>query len=120
MMTRTWPEIRRHYAEGPPLDWTNGMLALIDYISESPLAIGLFAWTSMLDLCIAQVPATHPYNGPYLRISPIQGGRLEFRYFDTMVRRKQWSREVEAADAVRRFNLFISQLCWSTVPTHES
>ena len=121
-MTRNWPEIRRHYAEGPlsASEWTEGMLALIDHISESPLASGLFPWTSMFDLCIAQVPATYPYDGPYLQISPTQGGRLEFRYVDTGVREKQWSREVAAADAVRRFDLFISQLRWSTVPPEEA
>ncbi len=118
-MIRTWAEIRRHYAEPPTFDWTDGMLALIDHISGSHLASGLFAWTSMHDLCIAQVPAKYPYIGPYLRISPVKDGRLEFRYNDTEVRKKQWSREVEAADAVRRFNLFISQLNWSTTPLPE-
>jgi hypothetical protein len=45
-MTRPWPEIRRIYAEAPTFVWTEGMLALIDHISSSHLAFGLFAWTT--------------------------------------------------------------------------
>jgi len=119
-MTRPWPDIRRHYAEAPTFVWTEGMLALIDHISASHLASGLFAWTSMFDLCIAQAPVTYPYNGPYLRVSPIQNGRLEFRYIDTGVREKQWFRVVEPVNAVRRFDRIVRQLCWSTVSQHEA
>ena len=96
------------------------MLALVDHIAGSHLASGLFAWMSMFDLCIAQVPATYPYNGPYLRVSPTQNGLLEFVYSDTGVPEKQWHRVVEPKDAVRRFNRVVKQLCWSTVPLHEA
>jgi hypothetical protein len=119
-MTRSWSEIRRRYAEARTFVWTEGMLALIDHISASHLASGLFPWTSMFDLCIAQAPASYPYNGPYLRVSPTQDGRLEFRYIDTGVPERQWFRVVEPASAVQRFDRTLRQLCWSTVRPHEA
>lgn len=70
----------------------------------------------MFDLCIAQVPAIHPYYGPYLKVSPTGDGRLEFRYIDTQVSEKQWCRVVEPINAVQRFNRLVKQLCWSTLP----
>jgi hypothetical protein len=119
-MTRPWSEIRRHYAEAPTFVWTEGMLALIDHISSSYLATGLFAWTSHFDLCIAQAPVTYPYNGPLLSVSPTRDGRLEFRYIDTGVREKQWCRVVDPVSAVQRFDQTIRQLGWATVPHHEA
>lgn len=66
------------------------MLALIDYISSSGLSAGLYAWTSMFDLCITQVPATYPYDGPFLKVSPLPDtNKVEFRYIDTRVKQQQ-------------------------------
>ena len=102
------------------MPWTEGMLSLIDYISTSSLASGLYAWTSMFDLCITQSPAAYPYNGPFLRVSPQPDGQLEFRYVDTAVAERQWSRLVRPQDAVDRFNRFLEQLSWFKDPSHEA
>ena len=48
------------------------MVKLVEKIQSSPYHVGLFAWTSMHDLCIVQTPVKYPYNGPYLRIAPIK------------------------------------------------
>jgi hypothetical protein len=66
----------------------------------------------MHDLCIAQVPCTYPYNGPYLRVSPRFDGTIEFRYIDTAIEERQWHRLVNEEDAFRRLELFMDQLHW--------
>ncbi len=54
-MTRPWPEVAAFYEGlGLPGRSVGALAALARKISESPLATGLFAWTSMHDLCIAQ------------------------------------------------------------------
>jgi hypothetical protein len=112
-MIRSWSEIRKRYATVAPSSVAlKAMLDLVDRIESSPYATGLFAWTSMHDLCIAQTPVTYPYNGPYLRISPRQNGQIEFRYFDTTVVEKQWYRMVDGDDAFVRLESFIKQLHW--------
>jgi hypothetical protein len=120
-MTRPWSEVRQHYADAPAFVQADGMLALIDYISSSGLSAGLYAWTSMFDLCITQAPVTYPYDGPFLKVSPLPDtSKVEFRYIDTRVTQQQWHRVVEAKDVVSRFEQFIQQLCWSTAPKHEA
>lgn len=110
-MNRSWTEIRQFYAS-MDIDPARSMLHLVTAIEASRYACGLFAWTSHLELCIAQTPVEHPYAGPFLRISPDASGSLEFRYFDTYVESKQWHRTVPAKDAFRRLELFIEQLHW--------
>jgi hypothetical protein len=92
-MHRSWNEIIDFYEQ---IDSASGrtMVALASAIQASRYATGLFPWTSMMDLCIAQTPVTYPYNGPYLRISPISAGTLELRYVDTFDEEKQWHRAV--------------------------
>lgn len=80
--------------------------------SSGPLATGLHAWTSIFDLCIAQSEVAYPYNGPYLKVSPLPDGRVEFRYLDTQEKDKQWHRTVEANDTVPRLLKFFAQLRW--------
>jgi hypothetical protein len=77
-MTKPWSEIARFYGQ---IDTPCGraMLALVSTIQGSRYVAGLFAWTSMMDLCIAQTPVEYPYHGPYLRISPISPDTVEFR-----------------------------------------
>jgi hypothetical protein len=72
----------------------------------------LFAWTSIPDLCIVQVPCTYPYDGPFLRISPQSDGSIAFRFIDTPFESKQWHRVVIEEDAFRRLERFIDQLHW--------
>jgi hypothetical protein len=90
----------------------HAMLPLVQRIANSGLASGLFAWTSMFDLCVTQTEVTYPYSGPYLKISPLQGGQIEFRYFDTNEEGKQWYRIVGASEAVPRLLKFLDQLHW--------
>jgi hypothetical protein len=112
-MIRPWSEIRQRYADtaGASAALT-AMLGLVNEIESSTYANALFAWTSMHDLCIAQTAVTYPYDGPYLRISPRENGRLEFRYLDTSNADKQWHRTVEGKDAFTRLQSFVEQLHW--------
>jgi len=65
----------------------------------------------MHDLCIQQV-AVEPGSGPFLRISPQQDGDLEFRYQDTGIKARQWSRMVPPDQAAGRLDDFLDQLHW--------
>jgi hypothetical protein len=113
MMTGSWSEIRRHYAHRPDRALQLApMLKLVTAIESSRYASGLFAWTSVWDLCIAQAPVAYPYSGPYLRISQQQNNKVEFRYIDSPIGRKQWSRTVEGTDAFARLESFLKQLNW--------
>jgi hypothetical protein len=82
------------------------MLRLVEQVEASQYARALYAWTSMHDLCIVQ------NDGPYLRISPLFEGTIEFRYIDTPVFEKQWRRLVREDDAFQRLESFIDQLHW--------
>src|SRR4051812_47690708 len=87
--------IRSGRAEGQPDSFQRAIAAveaLAASISEGPLSAALFGWTSMFDLCIQQTDA-EPGSGPYLRVSPLTSGRIEFRYIDTAISARQWHRE---------------------------
>jgi hypothetical protein len=108
-MARSWGEIKRHYEDSE----LGGMIQLIEDIEASPYAQGIWAWTSIWDLCIAQMPVTHPsYAGPHLRISPLRDGKIAFRYIDTAIEHRQWHRMVPAAEAFPRLERFFHQLHW--------
>jgi hypothetical protein len=113
VMIRPWNEIRANYA-----DFANAgssfqaMYQLVSEIEASDYKHGLFGWTSVHDLCLVQTPVSYPYNGPYLRISPLADGLLEFRYIDTEIRDKQWHRVVAGADGFARLERFFEQLHW--------
>lgn len=93
MMTQPWPQIVARYEDYKGEQRSiRALETLVRQISRSPLAKGLFAWTSMFDLCIVQTPVSYPYNGPLLRISPIEKDQMEFRYFDTRKEAAQWRR----------------------------
>ena len=49
----------------------------------------------MHDLCVQQTD-TPPYAGPYLRLSPLPSGMVDFRYIDTVVADRQWQRTLMA------------------------
>jgi hypothetical protein len=112
-MTKSWREIIERYREYQG-DWRSihALARLAEQINESPLAAGLFAWTSMFDLCIVQRQVAYPYNGPLLRVSPVSGDQLEFRYEDTHDNTKQWHRTVDAEQALPRLLQFLDQLRW--------
>lgn len=113
LMTKPWADIVSFYrwlVDGG-LD-VRGMLRLVQQIEASQYARALHAWTSMHDACIVQVPCSHPYEGPYLRISPRFDGTIEFCFIDTPVFEKQWRRIVKEDDAFQRLERFIDQLHW--------
>jgi hypothetical protein len=93
-----------------------GIAAVAAFIADAPLNWGLHGWTSMHDLCIQQTSAT-PFNGPYLRLSPLQSGLVEFRFIDTGIKNRQWSRTVSPDQSVGRFQKLLKQLHWVTA-TH--
>jgi hypothetical protein len=88
------------------------MAALVRFVGDSPLSQGLFAWTSMHNLCIVQTEVTYPYNGPMLVLSPTAGNQIEFRYADSPDESKQWHRTVDTDQAVGRLLSFLDQLRW--------
>jgi hypothetical protein len=96
------------------------MSKLVNHIRMSPISKGVFLWTSMYDLCIAQLPATKPYDSPYLRVSPQGVDKLKFEYIDSATSRDCWSRTVNATDAIARFDKFIVQLNWLVTINHNS
>jgi hypothetical protein len=104
-MNKSWNEVRGYYerlvAAGAPL---NGMLRLLEQIEASRYARGIYAVTSMHELCITQQPSVP--DGPHLRISPLYDGSIEFRYFDTHVRQRQWHRIVKENDVLRGWSVF--------------
>jgi hypothetical protein len=101
---KAWHDIISFYrwlvASGLPL---SGMVALTEQIIRSPYH-RLYAWTSMHALCLAQTPRS--LDVPYLKISPLFDGRIAFRYLDTYVERKQWTRTVPEDAAFLRFERF--------------
>ena len=114
-MIREWSEILDQYEsygeKDPAID---GVRNLVAYIVGGKLSTVLYAWTSMFDLCIVQTEIQYPYNGPCLRISPLSGGIIEFRYIDTAIASRQWHREVMPEEAISRLHGFLSQLHWVT------
>ena len=79
-MIVSWPQIIQRYQErvksGADL---KAMLHLAEDIEHSHYHHGLFAWTSMDDLCIAQTRVAFPYDGPNLQVSPKFNGTMDFR-----------------------------------------
>ena len=121
MMTRPWTEIATRYENYQGSERSIHALArLARQISESQLAKGMFAWTSMFDLCIVQIPVSYPYDGPLLRISPVDADRIKFRYVDTMIGAKQWHRTVDADQVMLRLIRFLDQLRWFPTDMLES
>lgn len=85
--------------------------ALAVAIASGSMASVLFGWTWMFDLCIQQIDA-FPGSGPYLKVSPLPSGMIEFRYIDTAVKARQWHREVPPEAVAGRFQAFLDQLGW--------
>ena len=112
-MIKPWANIRDYFEELANLsDSFEAMANLVTEIERSRYKEGLFGWTSMHDLCIAQTSVTYPHLEPYLRISPISAGQLEFRYVDTHNEKKQWQRVVHGSDGFHRLERFLEQLHW--------
>ena len=113
MLTHPWNEIVAHYeAYKGERRSIRELGNLARQINESSLGKGLFAWTSMFDLCITQTEVGYPYDGPFLRLSPVSDDQIEFRYLDTQDRAQQWHRTVESTEALTRLIKFLDQLRW--------
>lgn len=120
-MQNSWPDIigsiqdrRLSDATNPFASALGGVEALASFIASGPLGSVLFGWMSMFDLCIQQLDV-EPYSGPYLKVSPLASGRIEFRYVDTAIVRRQWHRETMPGVIVPRFVRFMDQLGWNSV-----
>ena len=113
LMTRPWSEIVAFYDGHLQRESSFQAVGNVArHIGGGQLRSGLFAWTSMHDPCITQMPVSYPYDGAYLRISPRFDGTVEFKYLDTWDEQKQWCRTVAAADTVPRLLRFLHQLRW--------
>ena len=116
VVIREWEEIQKTYTEmierSPQYSALIGVQDVVSYILCGHLKQSLYAWTSMFDLCIVQSKVNYPYDGPMLRISPLQSGEVEFRYEDSPFREKQWQRTVASTETVNRFQRFLNQLHW--------
>jgi hypothetical protein len=121
LMTQPWPKIVARYEDYKGEQRSiRALETLARRISESSLCHGLFAWTSVFDLCVVQTPVSYPYDGPWLRISPISEGQVEFRYLDTFEKTQQWHRTVDAEQAWSRLIKFLDQLRWFPADVLES
>jgi hypothetical protein len=127
-MIRPWPSIVAYFQKlRSAIDHDGyrvalaGIEQLASFVADGPLGAALFGWTSMHDLCIQQTN-TAPYNGPYLRVSPLHSGMIAFRYLDTAIEARQWHRVVPPEGAVGRFTTFLDQLHWvaGTATQHRS
>lgn len=122
-MILSWPEIVARYRgaladRGSEPLWSavDAVATLAAHIAASPLSVILFGWTSMLDLAIQQTRG-QPFKTPYLRVSPLSSGKVEFCYIDTIMVDRQWRKPVESAEVVGRFEAFVDQLRWRSEPT---
>jgi hypothetical protein len=115
---RKWSEILDHYqALADKATAIAGIRDLVAHIVNSELALSLYAWTPMADLCIVQTEVRCPFDGPFLKVAPLVRGRIEFRYVDTGDMLKQWHREVESNEGIQRLYKFLEQLHWIASPS---
>jgi len=69
MMTQPWPQIVARYDDFKGEHRSIRALgALARRITQSPLASGLHAWTSMFDLCIVPMPVSVDANQAWPRL----------------------------------------------------
>ena len=112
-LPQSWEDIVERYMQLEEQDPTRvSMINLVKHIRNSDLRDSLYPWSSMYDLLLTQRPR-HPFqNEPHLRITPLHDGRAEFRYVDTFVKSKQWSRVAEPLALEDRFESVVQQLHW--------
>jgi hypothetical protein len=115
-MTRSWPNVKNFYQELASLALAEklaigGMLNLVGAVIRSRYIGALHAWTSMQALCIVQVPAAYPYDGPHLVITPLANGKLDFRYVDTPKPDQQWHRVADEQDGFKTLEKFFLTSC---------
>lgn len=113
MRYQTWDDIRQRY-EGLPSDnkIRTGMLNLVEHIARSAIGKSLYPWTNMFELRITQNGQSPFKDAPHLRITPLKNSTLEFRYVDTYILSRQWSRNVELTQLPEHFDKFVRQIRW--------
>ncbi len=104
-----WARAADHYRGRDSLQ---SMQRLVEQIAASQYTSGIWGWTSMWDLCIAQLPVHEPMSAPYLRISPLDDGQISFAYLDAAIDSDLWKRIVSQDQAFTRLELFFQQLRW--------
>jgi hypothetical protein len=115
-VTESWANIVARYEKyGASSLSISSVGAVARHIHDTRLSAGLFGWTSMHDLCVTQTEVQYPYLGPYLRLRPLSGGEVEFRYIVTQIEKDQWRRTVHGLEALGRFNVFLNDLHWVSV-----
>src|SRR5262249_1897658 len=88
-------------------------LQLVEQIGASRYVHGIYGEISMHNLrIITRLPQSAFPDGPYLTISPLFDGSMEFRYFDTFVRQMLWHRKVSKTEAFATLERFFDQLHW--------
>jgi len=120
---RPWPDIVAAYrdiekrvtpderAQKPFWNAYSAVADLAAHIADGSLGPALFGWKSMHDLGIQQT-FVNTRSTSHLRVSPQQDGNVEFRYVDTHVASRQWSRLVPPEGVIGRFEAFLDQLHW--------
>ncbi|OHV22141.1 hypothetical protein EOS93_32205 [Rhizobium sp. RMa-01] len=121
-MIRSWHlivdhirSVRENSADEKFSSALRGVERLADFIAHNSLRHALFGWTSMADLCVQQTGHAAP-SVAHLRISAQASGLIEFRYIDTHVEGRQWTRTEPPERAVHRFTTFLDQLHWVSGP----
>ncbi len=116
-----WQSIVAHYARrrensentgsAPYMEAVCALEHIALHAQRGGLAMDLFPWTSVDALCLQQVDVA-PYAGPYLALTPLADGAIEFRYVDTAIERRQWKRIESPETALARLDHVIAPLHW--------
>jgi hypothetical protein len=96
------------------LESVGSVLDVARFVSEGPLATGLFGSVSLGGLLLAQTEASfeYPHYGPHLRVAPEDQGLVSFTYVDTQNKALQWHRVVNGSDAIQRLLRFLDEMRW--------
>ncbi len=114
-MTYSWSRLAEHFRSGDSVS-TQAIADLCFYIDARPIRSGVHGWQSMYELSIVQLPVWTP-DGAHLHIKPFSADAIEFRYIDTHLPTRQWSRRNPADHIVHRFTNTMRQLGWFTDPS---
>jgi hypothetical protein len=107
-MITSWAEIARFYADLR----LEAMARLAREIESSRYSQGLFGWTSMQELCVSQHDVDPYFRALHIKISPLLNGKIEFKYIDTSIEKRRYTRVVPEAEAFQRLERIIKQLHW--------
>ena len=111
-MTYSWSEIAAYYRRfGDP-----AIATLCEYIDARRIRTGVHGWQTMGKLGISQTPVWYQ-DGPHLWVEPVGLDEVEFRYVDTNLPTRQWSRRDPSGGIIHRFKNTMRQLNWFTDPS---